>query len=298
MRKMTASNILSSLERERIHFTSSRVQNEGHYAEADADWNYKDIPHLNQLHGQVEGILTACGDDIVTTVFLQKVGPVRVPLAVVNYSSGTNGQVYYTTIGPFCLVIDTRWVQVTPSTTSVTTEYNVGSMRALKFFHPLVHYLLKRNYDVLMSEDIPMRDRRGQLRALGYSFKNDELGYSFIDTLRTSDTNLIHPKPHISQEIEVDLRDLVDGKNIIKSLDILGLILVKSGDEISIFDRTCQHEGAALDTAQIKADCLACPWHGRLVKPLLEINLTSPGTYKTDRLDVQVSSDTVYMSLR
>jgi hypothetical protein len=191
MKKMSASNLVESLEKEGMRFSSSTMVNLGVYAPADADWNYKDIPHLNELHNLVESVATAIGDDIITTIFMQRIGPLRIPLTVVNYSIGSHSQTYYTTLGPFCLVINTQWEAVDDTQTRVSTTYNLGSGSLLKPFHRFVHRLLRKNYETLMSADIPMRERRGDLRNLGFSFRNDSGGYSFAQTLQIYENNLI-----------------------------------------------------------------------------------------------------------
>ena len=84
MKKTSSQNLINSLISEGMTFTSSSAESEGEFAPSDADWNYKDIPHLNELHNLVEGIPTAIGDDIITTVFMQKIGFLRIPLTVVK----------------------------------------------------------------------------------------------------------------------------------------------------------------------------------------------------------------------
>lgn len=273
MKKMSASNLVESLTKEGMHFSSSAMSSEGSYTPADADWNYKDIPHLNELHNLVDGIATAIGDDIITTIFMQRLGPLRFPLTVVNYSVGDDSQTYYTTFGPFCLVIETQWAAINTNQTRVVTTYNLGSSRLLKLSHRFVHRLLRKNYETLMSADIPMRERRGDLRSSGYSFRDDLGGYSFLRTLRIYDNNLIPPVSGVNFSVQLHLSELAEGRTIYGDSASSGLIIERNGSSVSIFNRTCTHEGALLDPALLDGECLRCPWHGRHVKPRVSFEL-------------------------
>ena len=273
MRRLPAQSIVSALTSTGMKSSSSQMIHEGRYAPTDADWNYKDIPHLNELHNQVDGFPTAIGDEIITTIFLQKFGPFRLPLTVVNYAI-KSGQVYYTSFGPFTLVIDTTWEAIESERTRVTTTYNLCSSKFLRFTHPVVHQILRRNYEVLMAEDIPMREHRGNLRAHGFSFKNDPTGYSFLETLRIAEDNVVPSSdPHQVAEFEVNLEDLKEGRNIVQNSLVSGVVIVKETENLSVFERICRHEGAPLDKARIENGCLRCPWHGREVSPLVRVDL-------------------------
>jgi nitrite reductase/ring-hydroxylating ferredoxin subunit len=276
MKKMSASNLVEALKKEGMHFSSSAMSSEGSYAPADADWNYKDIPHLNELHNLVESIATAIGDDIITTIFMQRLGPLRFPLTVVNYSVGDDSQTYYTTFGPFCLVIETQWTAINNNQTRVVTTYNLGSSRLLKILHRFVHRLLRKNYETLMSADIPMRERRGALRGSGYSFRDDLGGYSFVRTLRIYDDNLIPPVSGVNFSVQLNVSELAEGRTLYGDSASSGLIIERNGLRVSIYNRTCTHEGALLDPALLEGECLRCPWHGRQVKPRVSFELDKP----------------------
>lgn len=299
MRKMTAEALIASLQKEGLSFSSSTMVHEGEYHPSDADWNYKDIPHLNELHNQVEGIATAVGDDIITTVFMQRLGPLRIPLTVVNYAVDRNSQMYYTTVGPFCLVIKTEWVSINSSHTRVETCYNLGSLKVFRFLHRIIHKLLSKNYQILMSEDVPMRERRGLLRANGFSFTRDLIGYSFIDTLNTSKKNLIYPSSSQPFSLSVSVSQLPVGRSLIGSNTDNGLRIERTQDSLLIFDRLCAHEGASLDESDLERGCLRCPWHGRTIHPLavfeLSENQQRSGLIKIDfhngELSAQISED-------
>jgi hypothetical protein len=299
MKKMSAFTLVEALKKVGMHFSSSAMSSEGSYAPADADWNYKDIPHLNELHNLVESIATAIGDDIITTIFMQRLGPLRFPLTVVNYSAGDDSQTYYTTFGPFCLVIETQWTAINNNQTRVVTTYNLGSSRLLKLLHRFVHRLLRKNYETLMSADIPMRERRGDLRRKGYSFRSDKDGYSFIQTLQITENNLVPPPSPNEASFICEIDQIPQGRSFIGDAVGKGFILNREIDALKIYDRTCQHEGALLDSAALSGNCLRCPWHGRLVKPLGIIeNLNKESVVASPMIKIKTENNSLMIDFR
>ena len=294
MRKISAESLVSSLSEGGMTFTSSTMVHEGNYSPSDADWNYKDIPHLNELHNQVEGIAAVIGEDIITTVFMQRLGPLRIPLTVVNYAVDQTSQTYYTTIGPFCLVIKTQWLPLDLNRTKVETTYNLGTTKSFKFLHGLAHRLLRNNYKTLMSADVPMRERRGELRQAGFSFKADERGYSFIETLKIQENNLILPTPVEWISKLDDISNIPEGRTIIGSNTTSGAVIERQGSQFHFYERTCPHEGALLDNSKIQDNCLRCPWHGRLHKPITSLDITdSPCSDTSGRFSILIADDSI-----
>jgi Rieske [2Fe-2S] domain len=269
MMRITADGLQRGLETQGIKFSRFSLTQIGEFSEADADWNYKDIPHLNEVHKLVEGVPAVVGDDLVSNYFLQKIGPLRLPLTVMNYSSSKNSQVYYTSALFFVLIIETVWSACDSSQTKVETTYRVGSQRSFKFLHPMIHLLLKRNYKVLMREDIPMRLQRGKLRSRGLCFRGDEVGYSFLGTLKIHQDNVIVGRD-TEDPSDVSIRD--DDLPTWPSLlslgtdDHRGVMVSKLNEKVVAFPRICPHEGAPLDSTTATGDLttrIRCPWHGR-----------------------------------
>jgi nitrite reductase/ring-hydroxylating ferredoxin subunit len=77
--------------------------------------------------------------------------------------------------------------------------------------------------------------------------------------------------------ITIDLDTLGEGSTITAGSGPDGLRIVRmTGQEILIFSRVCDHEGASLDGASLKGGCLTCPWHAKRVKPLATVRLDAP----------------------
>ncbi len=274
-----------------LHFFSFSVSHQGQYRPSDADWNYKDVPHLNVIHPLVDTVLADVGDDTIATVNFQSVLGLVFPLVVYNYAVSESVQTYFTTLFMFVLVVETRFESVTEDTTLVTTTYHVGSSRIFQLLKPIIRWLLRRNYDSLMAGDVPMRTRRGWLRARGYRFVRDDTGHGFRATMRLTDQNVIPPpgRPPPAPAT-YSLEELHAGPVLFGEEDHLGLRLELRDDEIAVFPRMCLHEGAGLDAAPCRGGKLRCPWHGRVLGPLTELRVDSGGAATaTQTLEHEIS---------
>ncbi len=282
MIRSTQKELVASLEKHGMQFTFFNFVLEGEYLPTDADWNYKDVPHLNLVHELVDACYASVGDDYIATVNMQQVLGFRFPLSLFNYQSGPNRQTYFTSFFVYQLVLETTYEQIGPLRTAVTTSVAIGSFPFWQIFVPILKWQMKRNYNNLMSADIPMRARRGELRKWGYTFKGDAQPYSFQDTMKISENNLIPPaiQPLPSPEVLINLDDLEKQKTILVGRnDTLGLrIELGEQNDILVFPRTCPHEGASLDGSPCKKEMLSCPWHGRAFQPLARLSSKIEGS--------------------
>ncbi len=280
MKKYGKAQIIARLKNEGVVFSEFSLIHEGDYAIEDADWNYKDVPHLHYVHELAEAIPAVVGDDLIATINMQKVLMFRFPFSLFNFESGENTQTYYTTWLWYVLIIETAYESLGPCRTRVKTTYAVGSPRFLKWTFPLIRWVLKRNYDNLMSTDIPMRKRRGQLRSWGYSFFREGEKYSFVKTMDVMKSNVIPPKLSGNNKTERIVVESVlreDGEFLVSRDDHLGFRMVRQGTHLSLFPRTCPHEGASLDGLECVDGRLRCPWHGRVFDALATFDLSNAG---------------------
>src|SRR5271156_2814718 len=201
----SADSLLRQLAGRGYSIFSFSVASTGDYAVADADWNYKDIPHLNVVHTQVRGILATIDDDMVTNIFLQRVAGIPLPIVVVNYAESDVAQSYFTSFGPYVLVVRTQYEAEGPNRTKVTTTYNIAASGIWRLGLPLLKRILTKNYHTLMSEDTPMRDRRGELRARGFRFRTDGSPRAFPETAHLTIDNLIVPERTEASAFRVQL---------------------------------------------------------------------------------------------
>jgi nitrite reductase/ring-hydroxylating ferredoxin subunit len=280
MIKFGAAALMRQLEREGFRFKSFSLVNEGDYTVDDADWNYKDVPHLHYIHKLVEAHPAGMDDKFIATINAQKVLGLKIPLTIFNYESGQNEQTYFTSFVFFVLIIRTAYEALGPIRCRVTTTYNFGAPKWLLFLFPLARWVLKRNYDDLMSGDIPMRTRRGELRKWGAEFLKPGDSHSFQATLNTSAKNVV-PASEIARRHSLPFQTLGahtvtlsdTAQILVGRSDEFGLRLVKAQDEILAFPRLCQHEGACLDEPDVMNDHILCPWHGRKVLPVFRLRV-------------------------
>ncbi|MFM9196997.1 MAG: Rieske 2Fe-2S domain-containing protein [Planctomycetia bacterium] len=295
--------IVAMLRAEGVTFRFIECVSEGDYAPEDAAWNYMDIPHLTYVHKQVDGCLTLAGDAFAASVFFQKVPFFRLPLSVLIYQTAPNAVTYYTSYWLFLLVIQTTWEAIGEVRTRVTTRYAVGWTNWLVGLgYPLIKWLIKRNYSILMREDLPMRSQRGRLRKLGYDFKMKGQVPSFIDSRKIMQQNVFTPEHNVVAPAAVPCwpvrtvayDELRAGEPVFLGADDhMGLSILKAGEAVHVYPRLCSHEGAGLDEAVKRcgggaatkpgACTIQCPWHGRKFRPLLTIPLPAvAATYETD----------------
>ena len=265
-------SMVSRLMKEGLFFTFSGQQTAGDYDSADAEWNYKDVPHLAEVHENVEGVNGLISNEISSGVFLQKIGPMRIPLSTSVYSSGTDSVSYFTCFGPFVLLISSKW-ETSNKKTTVVTRYHLGSPRLFRPLHFLVHRSLNKNYEILMKADIPMRVRRGELRARGYIFLNDESGYGFQETINLHVLGVKVPTTMQDFELEIEISDVPKGTTLLGENDSRGIRIIREENQFRVFPRICLHAGALLDDAKVEDNCVRCPWHGKKIKPIFEFNL-------------------------
>ena len=260
--------MIQGLSAEGLVFTSSQQSLTGQYAPADAEWNYKDVPHLKEIHNLVEGIPGAITHDYWVGFFIQKIGPIKAPITVFNYGADPFSNIYFGAVGPFALIISTNWQDNGNSTTTVVTQYNLGSARYLRWMHGIVHKVLARNYKVLMDADTPMRLRRGALRARGYRFAGDETGHGFIETINLQTIGVMPPSSAQPFSWVSEADKLPQGSTLVGTDDVGGVRIIRENDKVLVFPRVCLHAGASLDDAKIDGDCIVCPWHGKRIQPL------------------------------
>jgi Rieske [2Fe-2S] domain len=305
MIKKTQKELVELLRSEEgFKFTEMQLTHEGDYEISDADWNYKDVPHLTHIHQLVEGYCGYMGNDFNSVLIVQKMFGMKFPASLFIYESGEHRQTYFMTLFWFVLIVETTLESLGTNRTRVTTNYAIGTRsRLLTLLFPLARLALKRNYDDLMSGDIPMRLRRGELRKWGYTFKGDSKNYSFYETTLINQKNVI-PSPQ-ETKIETHTFKLSDlkkcGSLLLGKADQFGFLVHQKESRIDFFPRLCPHEGADL-SHHCDGNRARCPWHGRLFNPALSINLKSLTSQKKQasrdgRLSLTINEDTALLEV-
>ena len=251
MSKSSFEELISSLKSKNFKITRFNFTEYGKYSTEDADWNYKDVTHTEKVHETVNQIQGAILNDITTSVNLQKIAffGITFPLVLVNYEYKKNDQVYFTSTGPFIIIGNVINTSISNIETKVTTNFVVGSKGIFSIFHPLVKYFITKNHAKLMSEDVPMRERRGALRENGHSFYSPAETYSFSFTEEITRSN-VYMDQDIEAKIKIFKSEILSAKEnsiLGKKIGILSFFITIDGDQnIKLWPTTCPHEGAPL----------------------------------------------------
>jgi len=298
-KRASADALIRQLKSAGYSIDTFSVSSTGNWTVDDADWNYKDVPHLNIVHTQVRAIIGSMDDDHITTINLQKVFGIPLPLTLVNYATSATSQTYFTALGPYILIVFTEYIALGENRTEARTTYNIGAAGFARFAFPLLRRIMKKNYAVLMSEDLPMRDRRGTLRSRGFHFSSDGRPRTFTETTDLLFDNVVVPNRGTSTPIEID-RSVFEqdgAEHFVGSDDDRGVRLVRSGENLLVFPRMCTHEGALLDCAAVKNGRISCPWHARVFKPSVTVRL-EPGAHAVfPNGSVRVTQSSVILEL-
>ena len=250
----------------------SRQKTIGRWLPADALWNYLDVPHLNYVHTAVSGEEFYSSDAASVSVFEQRVFGLRVQ-AVTAIVRRSDELVEYVTSLPFVRIAVATKIAGANGQCQVETVYTVTSSFLLRPLHGLVHWALARNYRLLMSEDLPMREQRERLRARGVRFARDVEGYGFEASKRVRENNVI-PAHGDPETISLSSLGLEQGEwsRFVLSNGLEILVSMSDDDEMLVLPGVCPHEGAALGSATECSDSencqIRCPWHGRVFRPL------------------------------
>ena len=277
MVKLSAAAIVERLDELGLSHRTLCMQTEGEYLPTDVDWNNKDVPHLNEVHSLVNDVTCVIDRHLQASISLQKVAGITCPLILVHYDAETDHQTHFVTLLAWTMVTDHEFIPLSPTRTRAVTTYHVCATRFWLLFWPLIKALLRRNYRQLMSEDVPLRERRGRLRSWGYSFRGDGELRDIRASLNIHANNVFPPDPPAGDPpvfAPVPVDDIAaDRCTFLGRSDHLGLMLKRDGGQVLAFARLCPHEGAEMDAVAVADGCQVCPWHGRELAPLAVVDL-------------------------
>ena len=272
MSKLNYHQIITKMKAEGYFNTQFSIYNYGDYSVKDSDWNYKDVPHLNIVHKNVDCIQAIVDKNFVGSINFLKLPfiGITLPLIFINYEVSESEQVYFSSFGPFMILVKTS---ASPEgiKTKVTTEFCILSKRFFVFLHPIIKKMILKNNKSLMSEDIPMRERRYELRKLKHSFYNPTSTYSFKFTEEIFRANVYIEGENNYVDIPYsDLLNSVDGDILGRKSGILSFFVKDDNGNKSVWPTTCPHEGAKMNKDCIVKSRILCPWHHRRIDRILD----------------------------
>ena len=283
MSKKTLIDMVNSLKKENFNFNFFEAETIGDYLPEDSDWNYKDVAHAKYVHSNVSSYQAFTLDDMAASVNQQKLPFIgmSIPVVTINYEISKFNQMYFFSIGPFVVIVNTISTKINLDKTKVKTSYAVGSKGLFKYLHKIIGKILLRNYKLLMTEDAPMRIRKGQLRKSGHKFYSDNKS-SFKFSAEINRANVYLNK---NEETEMLIKKstfltLKHGDTIGKSSGILNFFITEEENLKKIWPSTCSHEGALLSSKCIKKSKIFCPWHNKVVNPIIIIDRDKNNIFK------------------
>lgn len=252
----------------RLNLTSK-----GDYSYRDSEWNYSDIPHLDYIHSKVDSFSLEINEDFIGNIFIQQIGPLSLPAMVFIQHRDVNSHEYLMSILNILIYVNTTHVNTGLNKATTNTEYQfffrglVG--RAVAY---LARYATKKNYSILMSEDMPMRLQRGSLRSKGIKFMKDKslekIGFRSTLDLTYKNVNGTDCKD-INTQFNYSFISSAHSQTVFDQKHQLFIKLNK--EEILIYPAICQHEGASLLDIDCQLLTKKCPWHGLRITPLVKI---------------------------
>ncbi len=272
MSKLSHKQLVDKLVKEKYVLTDFTLINKGTYTKEDSDWNYKDVPHLNIIHQNVSCFQAIVGDDFVGSINFLKLPFINItlPLIFVNYEFEPMSQIYISSFGPLIIIVETT-SKVDSGKTIVSTNFSILSRKLFKFLHFFVKKMIIKNNEILMSEDIPMRERRADLRTSSHDFYNPSNTYSFKFTEEIYRANLFvkNREPYIDIPLK-KIQECKDGDKIGDNEGIFSFFVTEQNGLKMLWPTTCPHEGAKMDKNCISNKRLLCPWHHRRIDRVLE----------------------------
>ncbi|WP_421999494.1 Rieske 2Fe-2S domain-containing protein [Reyranella sp.] len=241
----------------------------------DVVFNYKDLAHLKVVHNTFDIFYSHISDDVQSCVVMQRLFGLNFPLTHLALQLAENRLFFHDSFLNVLLTSEVVADPLADHRVRVTTTYGIGAPRLLlPIVFPVLKWLLTRNYHVLMEGDVPMRDRRGELRRWG--MRLPMTSYPFQDTLDLTARHVVPTEQvAVPEPASIPLASLSPGVPILFGRsDNYGLQVVRRDDVIEIFPRMCPHEGACLDQKEFKASSLSCCWHGRRFGPIVRFPLS------------------------
>lgn len=230
-------------------------------------WNYLDVPHLNIVHSAVDATTLLETETVAISIIRQRISLFTFEALLCVWRVDQNKVRYVSSLGWFNFDV-TSVASEAEGETTVTTTYVVRSSKLFAPLHRLIRRLLERNYRLLMSEDLPMREQRARLRRRGVHFLGDVDGYGFKESRKIGRDRVVPSASGTEQFDDLFSFDREGNwKRIVpKSGFDLYVSYLAGSDQMLVSPGICSHEGGPLPapTNGNPSDmCVVCPWHGR-----------------------------------
>jgi nitrite reductase/ring-hydroxylating ferredoxin subunit len=259
----------ANLEKEILKMHPGMTLTRGHHESLvngfinDLDWNAFDYWHRIYVHNTYHDALQVFSGKHFS-VNVTRWGKLPIFIQVAN--AWIKAGLYIQSMTILGIIYCHQVVKLTQKGEQVLLQVNwyTASHWLFRWLHGPFNRRLLKLQKVQDIEDRPIRDRRYQLRKLGFHFITDVP--DFLNSNALTDHVIV---PKFPSPVRVSLAQLEEGKIERVEAGILAFLVKKQGAAIAVWPALCPHEGAPLEKQHICNDTLQCPWHGRRFRPVV-----------------------------
>lgn len=226
----------------------------------DLAWNHIDQFHRTPIHGTYsKAVRFFRSRNSAASLTVVPFPLFRFPLLVTVNDIQLGEGLYYQTFTLFNLLHVHMINRIIPQGLKSLEELDwfVVSHRLFKFLHAPVTRRFAKIMQFQSEQDVPIRIRRADLRAKGYSFDTDKPDLLNSNSVRDG---VIPPE---AQELRVSLQGLAAGKvQKVGEANLELVVLKQETGELLVWPEVCPHQGGPLAQGKLCGAQLECPWHG------------------------------------
>lgn len=242
--------------------TRGRYSLEGDASVEDLDWNHMDQEHRPFIHDTYHhAVRIASGQDFAVSVTRLGRTPFLAQVSDIRLGPGR----FYQSVSMLGIIIVHSTITMVPlddGRVRQDIEWLIVSRPLFRFLHGWLNRRMYRLNAVQNEEDIPVRNRRTELRRLGWSFKSDPPNFLLSNTNENSAV-----PPEFDQPVRIALPDAEDEKLSVRE-GAFEFLVKRSAGSLYVWPGVCPHEGGPLCDAALHGDKLECPWHGFRFGPI------------------------------
>jgi len=245
--------------------------------DVDVEFNYKDLAHLEHVHNTFSVFPSYIAADFYSATIMQKMFGLTIPVTTHSMQIKKNHLFVHNSLFNIILTSEIITESLPNYEVMVRTRYGIGAPKSLlPLIFPLLKWTMVRNYHRLMNDDVPMRERRGEIRRWGVLLPKKS--YGFCETLDIMQQHVYPGESPLPPSIEIAIASIKPyPAHLFGRSDHFGLQIFRRDDLLEVYPRMCPHEGACLDKVDLKGrGALRCAWHGRLFQPILRVPVNQP----------------------
>lgn len=274
-----------------IEFLAANYTSKGSYSIAvdcsaeDLAWNHMDLNHRPTVHNTyTDSKRIYMSENCVVSLTHFKVGPLKFKIIINDIQ--VSPYEYHQSYTVFNLFYIQGVLKVKDG--GLSYMWNISSIRALAFIHPLLAFMIRKINVKQNFEDEKIRKDRTFLRSQGYRFVDENRNYI---TSNSEACRVIYPS--LKEAVVFDLTAIALYSKSLISDGGLMFIVEKHKDKVLVWPKVCPHEGYVFALDEVCSKVLVCPLHLlqiRAVELSSETPVAKMGVYV---LDLKADSLTV-----